>query len=93
MIQTNGMVLPQAVGNDVNCGMRMETTELEVDQVRGALDALPARLRRIFFEGGRRIAFDPAQREALLRDGLPGLLASRPDLDAGDVERVHGGGA
>ena len=92
MIQTSGMVLPQAVGNDVNCGMRLETTELEVDQIRGALDALPARLRRLFFEGGRRIAFDPAQREALLRDGLPGLLASRPDLDAGDVERVHGGG-
>jgi RNA-splicing ligase RtcB len=40
------MVLPQAVGNDVNCGMRLETTELEADQVRGALDVLQTRLRR-----------------------------------------------
>jgi tRNA-splicing ligase RtcB len=79
VLQTRGVMLPQAVGNDVNCGMRLERTALTVDQVRPRLDALERRLRHLFFEGGRRIALSPLQREALLRDGLPGLLgASRP---------------
>ncbi|MFC7591599.1 RtcB family protein [Nonomuraea antimicrobica] len=74
VVETEGALLPQAVGNDVNCGMRLEVTSLTVEQVRPRLDALERRLRHLFFEGGRRIALTPAQREALLRDGLPGLL-------------------
>ncbi|GGV28469.1 RNA-splicing ligase RtcB [Actinomadura cremea] len=90
-------LLPQAVGNDVNCGMRLEVTTLDADRVRGRLDALERRLRHLFFEGGRRIALTPLQREALLREGLPGLLTTgpapwpglRPD-DAEDcLDRVH----
>lgn len=75
VLQTRGALIPQAVGNDVNCGMRLETTALTVERVRPRLDALERRLRHLFFEGGRRIALSPLQREALLRDGLPGLLA------------------
>ncbi|GIG61443.1 RNA-splicing ligase RtcB [Longispora fulva] len=77
VLRTRGALLPQAVGNDINCGMRLETTTLTVDDVRGHLDGLERRLRHLFFEGGRRIALSGADREALLRDGLPGLLAER----------------
>ncbi|MER5422661.1 RtcB family protein [Streptosporangium roseum] len=76
VLQTRGALLPQAVGNDINCGMRLETTSLTADQVRPRLDALERRLRHLFFEGGRRIALSGLQREALLRDGLPGLLGT-----------------
>ncbi|WP_433323608.1 RtcB family protein [Spirillospora sp. CA-294931] len=100
VIETEHALLPQAVGNDVNCGMRLEVTSLTEDAVRPRLDALERRLRHLFFEGGRRIALTPAQREALLRDGLPGLLltgdASWPGLspdDADDaVDRAHASG-
>ncbi|MFD0539755.1 RtcB family protein [Actinomadura luteofluorescens] len=53
VLRTTGALIPQAVGNDVNCGMRLETTSLTVDQVRPRLDALEGRLRHLFFEGGR----------------------------------------
>ncbi|MCO6007591.1 RtcB family protein [Actinoallomurus purpureus] len=99
VLRTRGALIPQAVGNDINCGMRLETTSLTVDQVRPRLDALERRLRHVFFEGGRRIALSGVQREGLLRDGLPGLMtagapvadgvwsALRPgDADAG---RLH----
>ncbi|GGS48812.1 RNA-splicing ligase RtcB [Planobispora rosea] len=76
VLQTRGVLIPQAVGNDVNCGMRLETTSLTVDRVRPRLDALERRLRHLFFEGGRRIALSGVQREALLREGLPGLLGA-----------------
>jgi len=75
VLRTRGAMIPQAVGNDVNCGMRLEATPYTVDQVRPRLDVLERRLRHLFFEGGRRIALTAAQREALLRDGLPGLLS------------------
>lgn len=79
VLRTSGALIPQAVGNDINCGMRLEVTSLTADDVRPRLDALERRLRHIFFEGGRRIALTAAQREGLLRDGLPGLF------DAGTV--------
>ncbi|MFI5911153.1 RtcB family protein [Dactylosporangium sp. NPDC051541] len=73
VLQTRSALVPQAVGNDINCGMRVEATTLTVDQVRPRLDDLERRLRHLFFEGGRRIGLTPAQREGLLRFGLPGL--------------------
>lgn len=75
VLRTRGAMIPQAVGNDINCGMRLEATPFTVDQVRPRLDVLERRLRHLFFEGGRRIALTAVQREALLRDGLPGLLS------------------
>lgn len=74
VVRTAGALIPQAVGNDINCGMRVEATSLTVDQVRPHLDKLEQHLRHLFFEGGRRIGLTPAHREGLLRDGLPGLL-------------------
>jgi tRNA-splicing ligase RtcB len=75
VVRTVGALIPQAVGNDINCGMRVEATSLRVEQVRPHLDKLEQRLRHLFFEGGRRIGLTPAHREGLLRDGIPGLLA------------------
>ncbi|WP_412539015.1 RtcB family protein [Longispora sp. K20-0274] len=100
VLRTRGALIPQAVGNDINCGMRLETTTLTVDDVRPRLDSLERRLRHLFFEGGRAIALSGAHREALLRDGLPGLLAEpgRPAdgiwsaLRPGDLaaaDRIH----
>jgi tRNA-splicing ligase RtcB (3'-phosphate/5'-hydroxy nucleic acid ligase) len=75
VLKTAGALIPQAVGNDINCGMRVEVTSLSVERVRPRLDALERDLRHLFFEGGRRIGLTATQREGLLRDGLPGLLA------------------
>ncbi|MGA8116537.1 MAG: RtcB family protein [Actinocatenispora sp.] len=105
VLETQGTLLPQAVGNDINCGMRLETTSLTVDEVRPRLDEVEDRLRHLFFEGGRRIALTGAQREGLLRDGLAGLHAGGvPDLPdgvwsavrpgdlAGSLDRLHRAG-
>ncbi len=81
VLKTRGALIPKAVGNDINCGMRLEATSLTADQVRPRLDALEGRLRHLFFEGGRRIALSGLQREALLRDGLPGLLGVPGDAE------------
>lgn len=95
---TRGVAVPQAVGTDVNCGMRLCLTSLSFEQLEGRLDALERRLRYIFFQGGRQIGLTPLQREAMLQEGIPGLLhtdalAQDDWLAAADeLERINGGG-
>lgn len=102
---TRGFIVPQAIGNDVNCGMRLHATDLTEDQVRRVLPDLERRIRHVFFEGGREIPMRRVQRESLLQEGLAGVLqthargeqkglwswyqAARQEQD---LQRVIGGG-
>ena len=78
VMATRGFVVPQAIGSDINCGMRLHTTGLTADVVRGNLDLLEDRFRHLFFAGGRNLPMTRTQREALLREGLKGLLNTVP---------------
>jgi tRNA-splicing ligase RtcB len=101
-----GFVVPQAVGKDICCGMRLLVTDLTREEIEPLLDRLAAPLRASFFEGRRDLPMSPRQREALLRDGLRGLLAACDDnarsglwrqydrrQQEADLERVHFGGS
>ncbi|WP_343060553.1 RtcB family protein [Paenibacillus phyllosphaerae] len=77
---TQGFVIPQAVGNDINCGMRLYTTSLNEDDIRRNLKKLESDVRHIFFEGGRDIPMTRLQREAILKEGLIGILDSQSSL-------------
>lgn len=74
VLMTEGFVIPQAMGNDINCGMRLYTTDLKEEELESCLLSLLPQIRRIFFEGGRSIPMNGIQREAMLRHGLTGLL-------------------
>ncbi len=78
VLATRGFVVPQAIGNDVNCGMRLHVTSLEAEEVSGKLDELETACRRIYFEGGRNIPMSRVMREALFKEGLLGLLNATP---------------
>ncbi|MCK6473873.1 MAG: RtcB family protein, partial [Planctomycetes bacterium] len=55
VLATRGFVLPAAIGNDINCGMRLHATSLKESDVHSQLDALERRFRHSYFEGGRNI--------------------------------------
>lgn len=106
VVDARHMVVPKAIGNDVCCGMRLLATDLPADEIAPLVPELERRLRGIFFEGKRDIPLSPRQREAILRDGLPGLYAARDDnTKAGlwqhydpaeqraSLDRAHLGGA
>lgn len=73
VLLTKGFVVPQAVGNDVNCGMRFYTTDLSEEKIKANFSNLEKKLRHIFFEGGRGIPMCKMQREAIFRNGLNGI--------------------
>ena len=79
VFDARGFVVPRAVGNDICCGMRLAVADTTEDELRPHLGALKNRLRAIFFQGKRDIPMSPRQREALLRDGLFGLVETSAD--------------
>ena len=106
VVDARGFVVPQAVGNDVCCGMRLLTTDVDRHELAPHMTALKQRLRAIFFQGQRDIPMSPRQREAMIRDGLSGLHGSASDnartglwkhydprAQLDDLDRVHFNGA
>lgn len=87
VLATRGFILPQAVGNDICCGMRLLVIKgVSRHELARNEQAILSRLRQIFFEGQRDIAMSPLQREAMLREGLVGLL------ETFDPRRTHSAG-
>lgn len=84
VLGTSGFVLPRCAGSDIGCGLRLVATSLTVDEFDAIGPRLDAALRHTFFEGGRDIAFDERGREAILRDGAPGV---RPPSGGGGIWR------
>jgi tRNA-splicing ligase RtcB (3'-phosphate/5'-hydroxy nucleic acid ligase) len=78
VLQTRGFALPQAIGNDVNCGMRLHKTLWRSADLEPHIKLLEKRLRALFFEAGRNIPMTGLQRQAMLQHGLLGLLESVP---------------
>src|ERR1700693_1598945 len=78
VLKTKNVIFPQAVGNDINCGMRLHTTDLDAVDVARNLGDWQAIARRLFFEGGRQIPMTGFDREVLLTRGLAGLFAVSP---------------
>ena len=78
---TEGFIAPQAIGKDVNCGMRLLLTDLSEDAIRAALPKLMQAIRYVYFEGGRQIPLTPKQKQALLRHGLIGLLETHQETN------------
>ena len=105
VVQARHLVIPQAIGNDVCCGMRLLVTDLPAEALEPHWPAIQRRLRAIFFAGERDIPMSPRQREAVLRDGLPGLVRTSGDnasvgiwrrfdraVAESDLERAHAQG-
>lgn len=89
VLMTEGFVIPQAMGNDINCGMRLYTTDLKEEELERRLSSLLPEVRRIFFEGGRGIAMNGIQREAMLKDGLTGLLETSGKAEGKGIWRFY----
>lgn len=89
VVNAHGFVVPKAIGNDICCGMRLLVTDLPVDKLEGHWDQIQKKLRALFFEGQRDIPMSPRQREAVLKDGLPGLLRTIQDNQNSGIYRYY----
>ncbi len=105
VVYSEGLVVPGAVGTDINCGMRLHVADLSVEAFLARRDAFVERMKGHYFFGTRDVALGSRAVEALLRDGLPGWLLETWDAPLGllgsadlgqldrELGRVHLGGA
>jgi tRNA-splicing ligase RtcB (3'-phosphate/5'-hydroxy nucleic acid ligase) len=70
-----GMVLPAAVGSDINCGMRLHVVDLDVDTFNARRKQFIDVLSGDLLLGTRDVPMTGAAFRAVFRDGLLGLLA------------------
>lgn len=70
LVTSHDFVIPQAVGTDINCGMRLHTIDLTVEDFLAKKPQLIALLKSKLLEGARDIPTTPAAMTALFNDGL-----------------------
>lgn len=102
---TTDLVVPQAIGTDINCGMRLHVTDLDVDAFAAGKEALVERLRGDLLLGTRDLPMTPASMAAMFDEGCigwleavarrPGGALTRSDLPQlwRDLSRIYDGGS
>ena len=75
---TADMVIPQAIGTDINCGMRLLSTGIPLAQAAAQLPALERQLVRLFLEGGRDVPVSGQAFRALFDVGPAAFIDAVP---------------
>lgn len=88
------MVIPQAIGTDINCGMRLHVADLDLDRFEAGRDAFVDKVKGDLLLGTRDLPIRTRTMRALLTDGLLGWLeSSSPDplgaLVASDFRQIE----
>lgn len=70
LVTSHDFVIPQAVGTDINCGMRLHVLDLTLEQFLAKKSKLVELLKLDLLEGQRNIPTTPKAMTALFNDGL-----------------------
>ncbi|MEQ1570779.1 MAG: RtcB family protein [Myxococcota bacterium] len=86
---SDSVVVPAAVGSDVNCGMRLHATDLELGAFESGRASLVDKLRGDYLLGTRDSVMSAASMRALFSGGLPAWIEAtraRPLGRCADVD-------
>ena len=84
---TPDLVVPQAIGTDINCGMRLHVTDLTVDAFAAGKEALVERLRGDLLLGTRDLPMTPRSMAAMFEEGSMGWLEAVARRPGGALRR------
>jgi tRNA-splicing ligase RtcB len=76
LVTSHDLVVPQAVGTDINCGMRLHVIDLTLEQFLSKKKELVQLLKGDLLEGARNVPTTPQAMTALFQDGLPAFWRS-----------------
>ena len=105
IVETEGMVIPAAVGSDINCGMRLHVADLTIDQFLEKRDRFVELMKGDYFFGTRDVTMTANTMRSLFNDGVVGWLDAMLDAPtgsftksdftqlAGEIDRIFLGGA
>jgi tRNA-splicing ligase RtcB (3'-phosphate/5'-hydroxy nucleic acid ligase) len=88
LVTSHDFVVPQAVGTDINCGMRLHVLDLTLEQFLSKKAQLVELLKGDLLEGARNVPTSPQAMTALFQDGLPAFWRSMMNTDEGLFSRI-----
>jgi tRNA-splicing ligase RtcB (3'-phosphate/5'-hydroxy nucleic acid ligase) len=74
VIETENMVIPAAVGSDINCGMRLHVADLTIDKFLAQRHKFVELMKGDYFFGTRDVTMSSSHMRALFQDGVLGWL-------------------
>jgi tRNA-splicing ligase RtcB (3'-phosphate/5'-hydroxy nucleic acid ligase) len=87
VIQTQGMVVPAAVGSDINCGMRLHVVDLTIADFLAQRDKFVELMKGDYLLGTRDVTMTAATSRAMFNDGIPGWLEQMSQQPMGSVAK------
>lgn len=105
VVASSDLVIPQAIGTDINCGMRLHVADVTIDRFLARKPEIVERLRGDLLLGTRDLPSTPDAMRDMFTAGAPGWvdaasrrplgLMQRADLTQLDQEhdRIYGGGS
>ncbi|CBJ79627.1 putative PLP-dependent transferase [Xenorhabdus bovienii str. Jollieti] len=89
---TEDLVIPAAIGTDINCGMRLLTTGLSYAEANSQKEALIQQLKNTLLMDQRDVPVTPTSFSALFDEGLAAWLQELPQQGVwqqADFKRMH----
>ena len=87
IVQTKNMVIPAAVGSDINCGMRLHVADLSLDTFLSKRDRFVELMKGDYFLGTRDVSMDAATSRSMFEHGILGWLEEMTDKPTGSVRK------
>jgi tRNA-splicing ligase RtcB (3'-phosphate/5'-hydroxy nucleic acid ligase) len=72
--QTQGMVIPSAVGSDINCGMRLHVANLSLEEFLNKRDRFVELMKGDYLLGTRDVSMDAQTARGMFQNGILGWL-------------------
>ncbi|MFB2921438.1 RtcB family protein [Aerosakkonema funiforme] len=89
IVQTEGMVIPAALGSDINCGMRLHVADLSLEKFLQKRDRFVELMKGDYFFGTRDVAMTAKTSRALFQYGIPGWLDAMLDAPTGSIVKSN----
>ncbi|WP_444997391.1 RtcB family protein [Aliikangiella sp. IMCC44359] len=82
---SNNFIIPQAIGTDIHCGMRLHVADIEIEQWQSKKLLLVKKLRADLLLGSRDLPMSTSSFKALFQYGLLGWLDKVKNKPLGDL--------
>jgi len=89
VVETEGMLIPAAVGSDINCGMRLHVADLSLDRFLEKRNYFVELMKGDYFFGTRDVTMTAKTARALFQHGIPGWLDAMLDAPTGSVVKSN----
>lgn len=88
VVASEDLVIPQAVGSDINCGMRLHGCDIPLDHFLSRKAEWVAKMKGDYLLGTRDLVFRHDAMAALFKGGVPAWLEALRQAPAGSMARA-----